>query len=190
MIIDIFKYRSGWDSIILPTASSVLPEEIGTIFPELFAQIYYNSIPLESAVVRVWAASKRARVHTDILMIYELRTQPIVRKYRYGSLSSRPYGIDLPAPWSFCSCARANTAVSWELKHHYPVRHGERLMRYKTSCKHAHLDVVIFPGEAKIRSSVGVQVIAEEFDFQQQIFPLDSPESVTMRPRLVSTFIN
>ncbi|KDN34380.1 hypothetical protein RSAG8_12528, partial [Rhizoctonia solani AG-8 WAC10335] len=177
--------NSHWDSVMLPTASSLLPEEISTIFPELFGHIYYNGVPLTTAVVRVWAASQRARVHTDILLIEGLRGQPTVKKYRYGSLASRPYGVDLPAPWSFCKCAQDGNTPKWKRKDGKIARlHDEFLVRYKTTCNHAHIDLAIFTGNAYIREAAGAQVVIEDFDHQSRTFPLDTPDSIAMKPFL------
>ncbi|EUC54397.1 hypothetical protein RSOL_045870, partial [Rhizoctonia solani AG-3 Rhs1AP] len=177
--------NSHWDSVMLPTSSSLLPEELAVIFPELFGQIYYNGAPLKTALVRVWATSQRARAHTDILLIEDLRSQPSIKKYRYGSLSSRPYGVDLPAPWSFCHCANTGDSPKWKRKAwSSKLLHNEFLMRYRTSCGHAHLDLAIFVGTAHIRKAAGVQVVVEDFDHLTGMFPLDSPHSIAMKPFL------
>ncbi|QRW17493.1 hypothetical protein RhiXN_02415 [Rhizoctonia solani] len=175
--------RCGWDSLVLPTASLVLPEEFAVMFPELFVQIFYNGITLKSALLWVWATSKRSRTHSNILLMDNLRVDPTVKKLCYGSLSGRPFGVDLPLPWSLCTCARSNASVSWVPKLRKAIfSHNEYLMRYRTTCKHTHLDLAVFTGEAEIRTPAGVQVVIEKFDFHRLTFPLDSQDSVCMRP--------
>lgn len=66
--------------------------------------------------------------------------------------------------------------------------HNEFMVRYKTTCKHAHLDLAVFTGNAQIREAAGVQIIVEEFDDQRRIFPLDSPDSISMSLFLVRAF--
>ncbi|KDN47378.1 hypothetical protein RSAG8_03518, partial [Rhizoctonia solani AG-8 WAC10335] len=164
--------NSNWQSIVLPTASTVL---------------YYNGTSLQSAVVRVWGTSKRARYHTDVLLIQNNAGNLRVEKFRYGSQGSRPFGVDLPNPTIYCACSRSSDRPSnWKRKDGKIGENlGEYVVRYKTSCGCAHLDVAVYNGGFKIRNVAEVQLITQEYDFELCRFPLDSSDAITMKLRLI-----
>ncbi|KAG9128203.1 hypothetical protein FRC07_003134, partial [Ceratobasidium sp. 392] len=157
--------QTPWQSLVLPATPSLYPEEYACVLPQMFVQMYYIGSSLHSALVRVWATSKRARLHTDLL-IFDNRKQNLgvlVEKYTYGSKASRPWGVDLPTPDSLCACANDEKAdVKWNRQEGVSFAHGEYFRAIN------------------VLSAAGVQVVKEAFDYKRNEFPLDMEDCVHM----------
>ena len=176
--------------MVLPAASSVSPEEYGSILPELFTQLYYNGLPLRSSLLRVWARSKRARVHTDLFVIDRIApaARPLVQKYMYAPESSRPWGIDLPVSYSFCACSKENNSrwkkIFWAPK----LKFGEQLVCYRSECGHVDLRIAIFTKDVTkcLRQASGTFVLLQDYSRDLCCFPFDGYDRFQMKISLVS----
>lgn len=177
--------------MVLPTASAIQPEEYASIFPELFVQLYYNSAPLKSSLLRVWAKSKRARFHTDLLVMDQVpgKGEISIQKWTYAPEASRPWGIDLPDPASFCSCTGNNWRSRWKRIGNPPKpRFGECFYRYRSGCKHSDVAVAIFVEGLKAIPVDGTQIVIQGYDHGQKTFPLDRSGAFKIAAAVVSYF--
>lgn len=177
-----------WDSLVLPAASAVMPEEYASMLPEVFFQIYYNGATLKSSLLRVWASSKRARAHTDLLVIDGIHNETgiTVKKYCYSPVASRPWGVDLPPPRTFCNCATIVQDPRWrKLQYNDDARFEEYFACYRSACKHVSLRVAVFAKGLQSIQVRGTQVVLQEFISDMGRFPLDSYDHFTIRPTVV-----
>lgn len=180
--------RFQWSSIVLPAAPSVSPEEYATILPELFMQLYYNGLPLKSSLLRIWATSKRARVHTDLFVVDrpEFGAKISVQKYSYAA-NNRPWSIDLPVGRSFCACASKEEESQWrQLPLTSKLRFGEHFACYRSKCDHADLQIAIYVEGFELRSVRGTQVLLQDYDFDLRCFPFDTHDRFCMKVSVVS----
>ncbi|KAG9082862.1 hypothetical protein FS749_006510, partial [Ceratobasidium sp. UAMH 11750] len=168
-----------WESIVLPTGSSITPEEYACMFPELFTQLYYKSAPLKSALLTTWSRSHRAREHTGLLLIDKTgdpRTCT-VQKYSYAPTSSRPWGVDTPFPESFCNCSNDNQAIKWVRPKRSPKpAFGEYFATLHSSCKHSVLYLAVFAKDFRLVKIGGTTVVVQSYCEELRGFPLDSHE--------------
>ncbi|KAG9101960.1 hypothetical protein FS749_001009 [Ceratobasidium sp. UAMH 11750] len=172
---------SKWDSIILPTASSVTPEEYACFFPELFMQLYYNTSPLKTALLNTWSKSNRARTHSDLLVIEHPSdpTKRTVHKYSYAPSASRPWGIDTPLACSFCNCQEDDSQLTWVRSRERRSRakvFGEYFTTLHSSCKHTVLYLAVFAKDFKLIRISGTKVAVQVYSEELRCFPLDNHE--------------
>lgn len=170
---DLTSRSSAWDSIVLPTASSLMPEEYTTMFPEFFLHLYYNSLPFQKSLRLVWAKSKRARFHTDLLVINRSRgsREISIEKILYAPKASRPWGIHLPTTGSLCGC---KSDVRWKLRWTKPKQeYGELFFLYRSSCAHTEIAVAVFVDGLKSIQVDGTLIVVQHYDTHLGGFPLD-----------------
>ncbi|KAG8732398.1 hypothetical protein FRC10_000947, partial [Ceratobasidium sp. 414] len=171
--------ETKWASIVLPTAPSVIPEEYASMFPEMFMQLYYNTAPLKSALVKTWSRSTRSREHTDLLVI-EYPGDPAkrtIQKFCYAPASSRPWGVDTPLARSFCNCVENDSEVRWVRRRGFRgTKFGEYFGTLHSSCKHTVLYVAVFAKDFRQVQISGTAIVVQPYSEQLKCFPLDSHE--------------
>ncbi|CUA74691.1 hypothetical protein RSOLAG22IIIB_05658 [Rhizoctonia solani] len=174
-------YVAPWDSIVLPTASSLVLKNYAAIFPELFVHLYYFGSPLRSSLLRTWAKSEEARQHTGLLLMDRPtgRNQPFaVSKFEHAP-TSRPFGVDLPMVPSICGC--------WDKHpHHWSPRHtseafGERFLFYTSSCCSLELHVAIYTDRRIVFEAHGTTIMEEKWDPGAESFSFDPMTMVCMK---------
>ncbi|CAE6434939.1 unnamed protein product [Rhizoctonia solani] len=170
-----------WESIVLPTALSLLVKNYVSIFPELFVNLYYFGLPLRSSLLRTWAKSEEAREHTGFLVMERAagRNKPFgVSKFEHAP-NSRPFGIDLPMAPSVCGC--------WDKSpHHWSLRHssnafGERFSFYISSCCSLELHVAIYTDRRTVFNAHGTMIMEEKWDPASERFSFDPITMVCMK---------
>ncbi|QRV99671.1 hypothetical protein RhiJN_27690 [Ceratobasidium sp. AG-Ba] len=57
--------KRPWDLLILPAATALYPQEVGSILPALFVHFFHMGTLLSSALKQTWASSQRAQHHTN-----------------------------------------------------------------------------------------------------------------------------
>jgi hypothetical protein len=177
--------------MVLPTASSVLPEEYASILPELFCQLYYNCLPLTSSLLRVWATSKRARAHSDLLVINRAcKVQEFsVLKLCYAPYASRPWSLDLPLAQSFCNCrGGSSNEPRWNRTHiKESTANREHFACYRSSCLHTDLQIAVFAEGFTMKEVNGTTVVLQKYNQRTRMFPLDTRNAYKIKVTLVSS---
>ncbi|KAG8718791.1 hypothetical protein FRC08_004352 [Ceratobasidium sp. 394] len=183
---------SHWDSMVLPGASSVMPEEFGCMLPEVFLQLYYNSRTPRSSIVGVWSKSKRCRFHSDLVIIDHAKDPAArsVQKYTFAPRYSRPWGVSLPVARSFCKCGQSNSEITWKRRSKSDkTKFGESFAVMVSSCKHFILYLAVFVGDLETIDMSGTVIVAQRYDDDRGYFPLDSYDrfkiKVTLAPNVI-----
>ncbi|KAG9120966.1 hypothetical protein FRC07_003281 [Ceratobasidium sp. 392] len=69
--------KRPWDSLLLPAATALYPQEVGSILPALFVHLFYMGTPLSSALKRTWLSSERAQHHTNWIVFEQHAKQNV-----------------------------------------------------------------------------------------------------------------
>jgi hypothetical protein len=150
------------------------------MLPEVLVDLYYYGSPLKSTLLRIWAKSKRVRIHTGLLVMErsQQRDRLVITKYEYCSDNSRPCGVDLPMTESLCGCW--GKGGSW--KHIYSkIKFGERFLYLRSTCCQTELHLAIFLGPRRVVQIHGAHVAIEDWDYDQGRFTFDPARMVVMR---------
>jgi hypothetical protein len=173
--------RGPWESIVLPTSSSVVLKNYVGIFPELFVHLYYFGSPLRSSLLRTWAKSEEARQHTGFLVMERPngRNKPLVVSKFEHAPTYRPFGFDLPMVPSLCGC--------WDKHpHHWSLRHsssafGEQFSFYISSCCSMELHIAIYTDRRTVFDAHGTTIMEEKWDPVSERFSFDPMTMVCMK---------
>lgn len=150
------------------------------MLPETMVNLYYYGAPLRSTLLRIWAKSKRVRIHTGLLVMerFEQADCLALTKYDYSSDNSCPWGVDLPMTASLCGCW--GKQGSW--KHvHSKIEFGERFLFLRSTCCRMELHIAIFLGSRRIVQVHGAHVAVEDWDPDRCSFTFDPSRMVVMR---------
>lgn len=176
--------RNLWNSILLPTASSLLPGDYACVLPELFVELYYFASPFRSSVLRVWAKSAVTRIHTGLLIMErsDRLTEGLhVSRFEHAPTNTRPIGVDLPDVTSLCACSKlGNNDAKWKC-HHSSDAYGEGFYFFRSSCCRLELHVAIYKDRRCIRRAHDIIFVEEEWDWDLQRFTFDSSDMVCMK---------
>jgi hypothetical protein len=159
------------------------------MLPELFVQVYYYSLPLRSSLLRVWATSKRARKHTDVLLFERSKEDGNVslQKFCNAAEGSRPWGVDLPVARSFCNCVDSDDKCRWKRTHtEKPQKFKEHFACFRSTCHHTDLQLAVFAEGFTVREINGTHIVVQDFDWSMGRFPLDDRRAYSMKVFSVS----
>ncbi|CAE6436412.1 unnamed protein product [Rhizoctonia solani] len=168
-----------WHSIVLPTTPALIVNEIVDILPELFVHLYYFGAGFKSSLLRVWAKSTSARVHTGFIIMdrQHFNDSLAVSKFEYAAHSIRPYGFQLPLPESLCGCWGQN--ADWKLRH-MSSNFGESFYFLRSSCCARELHVAIFKDRRTTIKKHGTTIMQEDWDESKKNFTFDPSRMVHM----------
>lgn len=144
------------------------------MMPELFVQLYYNSAPFKKALLQVWAKSKRARVHTDLLVIDGPRDAKLksIQKCIFAPENSRPWGIYLPTTHSLCGCRDYKSR--WKLRYmNISGKYGECFYCYRATCGHSDIALAVFTQGLKQLEIDGTHIVVKHYNASSRCFPMD-----------------
>lgn len=168
-----------WDSLLLPTAVSVLPGNYVPMLPRLFLQLYYNGFGFQSSLLQVWAKAQQVRVHTGLLTMERsrCRTQLELKQFMFAPENSRPLGVSLPHTPTLCGCQ--DLSSRWK-----PVyrrdKFGEQFIFLRSSCCQTELYVAIFRAHCQTLKRHGTTIAVEVWDEDAGCFPFDWSRLVKM----------
>ncbi|KAG8688544.1 hypothetical protein FRC11_005238 [Ceratobasidium sp. 423] len=171
--------RRPWHSVVIPTTASLLVNEMIDILPELFIHLYYFGANFKSSLLRIWAKSISARVHTGFIIMDRqgFSDELSVSKIEYAAQSIRPYGVHLPVPESLCGCW--GKVADWKLRH-VSSDFGESFHFLRSSCCAHELHVAIFTDRRTVRKLHGITIMQEDWDESTQNFTFDPSIMVRM----------
>lgn len=159
------------------------------MMPELFVQLYYNSTPFKKALLQVWAKSKRARFHTDLLVIDGPRdgAHQSIQKWIFAPEKSRPWGIDLPAANTLCGCPAIQ--AGWKSRYqNNSGKYGEYFHCFTSRCGHSEIAVAVFTEGQKQVDIGGTHVVMHDFDVSKNRFPMNGHDYYKIRAAVSVSF--
>lgn len=139
----------------------------------------------------MWVKSKRARFHTDLLVIDGLSepSELSVRKYSFAPVTSRPWGIDLPSVSSFCRCGENDPTHCWKyLYRNRKATYGERFFCFRSSCGHSDVALAVFVEGTQEMEIDGTHVVLQDYNESLTCFPLDGGGRVKINAAVVGIF--
>lgn len=174
-----------WDSLVLPTADSVIPSLYSTMLPDLFVHLYYNGTAFKSTLTRIWAKCRPVRLHTGLLVM-ERRSRGAkleVERFLFAPKDSRPLGVELPTPRSLCGCW--DRPGQWVGVYSH-AKFSEHFSFLRSTCCRIELLVAIFLGPRHAIHIHGTTIAVETWDMETGAFPFNRFRMVAMRASVSS----